>query len=214
MNIDAWIEEVIRRISQHTLNAIGQRVNTTLPVEVELRPPYYVEWGSLHRVDGPFSLPEIQRMLPRGTVFSGTGRPSEIYFLFSPWPGPMTVSGLFIPMSYIESGNMMINVYNFLDRYARERNTAKVELLLKAGADVTQIGENRKPVLITARESLAETNPTLKAFPDEISRMIIEAKERATLRRRHHALAAFGRPTTVNARHTRRARRISRRRRT
>jgi hypothetical protein len=118
----------------------------------------------------------------------------------------MNVHGIYIPMSHIASGNTIADVYNaedFLFMHAKDGHAAEVEWLLKAGADVTQRGINGKPVLIIARESLAETNPTLKPFTDEISRMIIEAKEAPTRRRRHHALAAFGR-----TRRTRRTRRV------
>jgi hypothetical protein len=199
-----WVE----RIRRESIEAIGLRVNTTLPVEVRSAEPYALPRDSLHRVDGPFSVPEIQRMAGTGSRFSGN--PADIYYLFSSWPGAMTPhGGMFIPMSHIVGDGFMANVHRVEDDLfglAREGNVAEVKAVLDAGADVTQRGQGGRPVLIIARESLAGTNPARKVFTDEISTMIIDAKERATRNRRAHALAAVG------SRGSRRARRSTRRR--
>ena len=203
------------------IDAIGQRVNTTLPVEV--RSLFYGWRDSLKRVDGPFSAPEVHRMVgpaPENpsermgwSVAPPVRRrpPPDIYFLFSPWPGAMdTYNGHFVPMSDIVSDGFMARVNRVEDdlfHLAREGSVAKVKAVLDAGADVTQPGQGGKPVLIIARESLAETNPARKVFTDEISRLIIDVRERATRNRRAHALATFGPRGSRRARRRRASRR-------
>jgi signal transduction histidine kinase len=103
------------------------------------------------------------------------------------------------------------NLVDDLFRLASEGNIAEVEAVLRAGADPTQRGQGGKSVLLIARESLAGTDPARKVFTDEISTMIIDAKERATRNRRAHALAAFGSRGSRRARRSTRRRRVSRR---
>ena len=213
MDRNANIRNMLEQIRRRSIAAIGERLNTTLPVEVRSPSPYTLPRDSLHRVDGPFSVPEIQRMTGPSSRFSGN--PTEIYYLFSPWPGTMTAhGGIFIPMSHIAGDGFMAGVQRVEDdlfRLASEGNVAEVEAVLRAGADPTQRGQGGKSVLLIARESLAGTDPARKVFTDEISRMIIDAKERATRNRRAHALAAFGSRGSRRARRSTRRRRASRR---